>query len=120
VEALVRSTRHEVDAAAGQPQLLRAERTDRVDRHPNFAGRRQGGDLVDGVEQAGRGLVMDYRDGVDRRVGGQGGIHGRRVYRLGVGRLHRHDLDAQPFGDCGEAVAVDAVAADEQPATRSN
>ena len=114
VETLVGCAGDHVDARAGQAQLLGSKGADRIHDDANAPGSGQRRDFVHRVEQPGRSLVVDQRYRVDVRVGVQRGGHHSRIDGLGLGGMDGQRLDTQPLADCRQAIAVDAVPADEQ------
>ena len=114
VETLVGCAGDHVDARAGQAQLLGSKGADRIHDDANAPGSGQRRDFVHRVEQPGRSLVVDQRYRVDVRVGVQRGGHHSRIDGLGLGGMDGQRLDTQTLADCRQAIAVDAVPADQE------
>ena len=118
MQALVRARDEEVDARAGKLDRLGTEARDCVDDEPHVGRAADVGDGRERVEEPRRGLVVDERHRIDRRIGCERLSHGRRLHGLGPGPVDRDARDPMRLCHRVQPVAVDAVADDEQSLPR--
>ena len=109
-----------VHAAACQVEGLPAQRADRVEQEDAARPADERPDLGDGIEQAGRGLVMDQCHRGDLRISVECRGKLRQVWRLRPGPAQFDGRDAVRVGHLPHAVAVHAVVDDQQLAAFGN
>ncbi len=113
VQALVARAHHRRDVPPREIHRLDEERADAVDEQLLAVLPGQRADLGDRVEGAGRGPAVDHRDGVGA-ITREDLLDGREIGALAVRQVHVHDGLAERAGELEDAIAVGAVADDEE------